>query len=76
MGMGLATLVPTTGEPCVTVADSIGNVRISGLLLQAGGVESPTLLQFGTKNDESVKPSILQDVFARVGGPDTTEVST
>jgi len=76
MGIGLATLVATGGEPCIKVADSMSNIRISGLLLQAGKLESPSLLQFGTQKDTNLDLSILQDVFARVGGPDTDEVKT
>lgn len=43
LGVGLATLISTTGKPCIQVS-SVDGVRIAGFLLQAGAVESSTLL--------------------------------
>lgn len=37
LGMGMATLISTTGKPCIQVAN-VDGVKISGLLLQAGTV--------------------------------------
>ena len=38
-GMGMATLISTTGLPCIEVAN-VDGVKISGLLLQAGESET------------------------------------
>jgi hypothetical protein len=78
LGTGMATLVSGKGQPCVIIGDDTEGVRVSGLLLQAGKIKSQTLLQWGlskTKGSSS-NPGIIQDVFARVGGPDYTSVST
>jgi len=75
-GMGMATLIPQTGKPAITVAN-VDNVRVSGLILQAGPVNSPTLLKWGEKGYQgsNEKPGFIQDVFARVGGPDHLSVN-
>ena len=77
MGLGLATLVSTNGNSCIEVQDVEG-VYISGILLQAGNKNTETLLKFGNANQKYPgnvnNPSVLHDVFARVGGPDDNEV--
>jgi hypothetical protein len=80
LGLGVATLTAVNGAVPLTVADVKG-VDISGLMIDAGTVNSPALLQIGTKHagngqarqhnnwsDES-DPTGIQDVFFRVGGP-------
>lgn len=49
LGLGLANLVSTTGEPCIIVGN-VDGVRISGLLLDAGLINSNSLIQWGTGN--------------------------
>jgi hypothetical protein len=70
LGLGFATLVPQNGVVPMTVADVPG-VDISGLIFDAGPVNSPVLLQVGTphahKSDPN-DPTALQDVFFRIGG--------
>lgn len=79
LGLGLATLIPTSNKPVITVDSGIDGVRIGGLLLQAGKSGGSSLLQWGLSSKiyagSSENPSFLYDVFARVGGPDTDEVS-
>jgi hypothetical protein len=70
MGLGLATLVPTSGSPVLSVAD-VDGVTLAGLILQAGTTSSPTLLQVGdsaSSRDHSKNPTALFDVHCRVGG--------
>jgi hypothetical protein len=79
LGLGFPTLVPDNGIVPMTVADVKG-VKISGLLFDAGPVNSPLLLQVGTRraangqarqhNDWSdpADPTLIQDVFFRIGG--------
>lgn len=75
-GMGMATLIPTDGKSCITVGDVEG-VRISGIIVQAGKSNSSTLMQVGqsTSFGNVDNPTIIYDIFGRVGGPDTTTVS-
>jgi len=47
LGMGLATLVPTTGKSAINVLN-VDGVRIAGVLLQAGRITSLNLLNIGS----------------------------
>lgn len=80
LGLGLASLTPTTGQVAMSVADVPG-VDIAGITFDAGPVNSPVLLQLGTQRaakgqgpsragwSSAADPTALQDVFFRVGGP-------
>jgi len=70
LGLGFPTLVPKQGNVSMTVADVPG-VKLAGLLFDAGTVNSPVLLQVGTKNahkSDPADPTSIQDVFFRIGG--------
>jgi hypothetical protein len=76
MGIGYATLVaPASGEPCV-IADDAGGMRLASVVLQASeapaGVNS-SLLHWGGDGSAG-DPSVLSDVFCRVGGPGSLKV--
>jgi hypothetical protein len=80
LGLGMATLEAQNGVVPMTVADVPG-VKISGLIFDAGPVNSPFLLQIGSEHANTGKgkfhagwsdpkdPSALHDVFFRIGGP-------
>lgn len=76
IGLGFPTLIAVAGKPLIVVGDVL-NVRLVGpLLLQAGKQATPTLLRWGNSTHfpgDSVKPGIMYDIFARVGGPDLYE---
>jgi hypothetical protein len=70
LGLGFATLQPTTGAIAMSVAD-VDGVKIGGLLFDAGATNSPVLLQVGPTGStasHAANPTSLHDVFARVGG--------
>ncbi|MEU2617949.1 discoidin domain-containing protein [Streptomyces sp. NPDC007157] len=70
LGLGLATLVPDNGVDAVHVAD-VDGVKLAGFLIDAGSVNSDTLLRIGdpgSSADHSANPTSMQDVFVRVGG--------
>jgi hypothetical protein len=70
-GLGFPTLVPQNGVNAMKVAD-VDGVNISGLLFDAGPVNSPILLevgQAGSHVSHAANPISLQDVFFRIGGP-------
>jgi hypothetical protein len=79
LGLGMATLEAKNGVVPMTVADVKG-VEISGLLFDAGPVNSPVLLQVGTRHpadnqarertgwSDPKDPSALHDVYFRIGG--------
>jgi hypothetical protein len=70
LGLGMATLRPAHGTPCITT-DDVDGVTIAGLLLEAGPHLSNNLCSIGdAKSSTSHRhnPTIVQDVFVRVGG--------
>ncbi|MFE3163306.1 discoidin domain-containing protein [Streptomyces sp. NPDC059224] len=70
LGLGLATLVPDNGVDAMHVAD-VDGVKLAGFLIDAGSVNSDTLLRIGDAGstaDHSANPTSMQDVFVRVGG--------
>ena len=80
LGLGMATLTAENGVVPMTVADVPG-VDISGLIFDAGPVNSPVLLEVGSGHANTGQgqihagwsdpndPTALQDVFFRIGGP-------
>jgi hypothetical protein len=80
LGLGMATLTAQNGVVPMTVADVKG-VEISGLIFDAGPVNSPVLLQVGSSHaqngggesqanrSDAQDPTALHDVFFRIGGP-------
>ena len=78
LGLGFPTLVPDNGVTAVTVADVPG-VKLAGLMVDAGPVNSPVLLQVGKphahKSDPS-DPTSLHDVFFRIGGAAAGKATT
>jgi hypothetical protein len=86
LGLGFATLVPQTGKEAIAVAD-VDGVEIAGLIMDAGPVNSPVLLRMGFGlfglplprggffshvND----PSLVSDVFFRIGGATLGKTTT
>jgi hypothetical protein len=79
LGLGMATLEAVNGVVPMSVADVKG-VEISGLIFEAGPVNSPVLLQVGTRHATNAgagesngwsdpnDPTALHDVFFRIGG--------
>jgi hypothetical protein len=70
MGLGFATLRPTHGTAAMTTTDADG-IELAGLLFDAGPEKSPLLLQVGpegSKADHAKNPTVLHDVFFRIGG--------
>jgi hypothetical protein len=70
MGMGFATLVPQNGNAAMVVVPNSG-VKVSGLIVDAGPVNSPVLLSVGTPAPSPASassPDLIQDIFFRIGG--------
>ncbi|WP_188277646.1 RICIN domain-containing protein [Streptomyces sp. CBMA152] len=70
LGLGLATLVPDNGITAMNVAD-VDGVKVAGLLIDAGPVDSPLLMRVGAPGStarHTADPTSLHDVFFRVGG--------
>ena len=99
LGLGIATLSAQNGAVPMTVGDVPG-VEISGLMFDAGAMNSPVLLQIGKRrghegyrdegydaaedgddtNDRRASsasnPTVLSDVYFRVGGPHAGKATT
>lgn len=70
LGIGFATLRPISGTAALVTAD-VDGIVIAGVLIDAGPVNSPVLLQVGTPGssaDHAANPTSLHDIFVRVGG--------
>ncbi len=76
LGLGFATLIPQQGNAAMQVVPDTG-VKLSGLIIDAGPVNSPVLLSLGTpdRRSDASNPDLVQDVFFRIGGAATTPVS-
>jgi hypothetical protein len=75
LGLGMATLVPQHGNAAMVVLPNDG-VKLSGMIIDAGPVNSPVLLSVGTPGPGNANdPDLIQDVFFRIGGAETTPVS-
>jgi len=75
LGLGMATLVPQHGDAAMIVVSNSG-VKLSGLIIDAGPVNSPVLLSVGIPGPGNASdPDLIQDVFFRIGGAETTPVS-
>ncbi|MEW1640616.1 coagulation factor 5/8 type domain-containing protein [Streptomyces sp. NPDC091219] len=78
LGLGYATLVPDNGVTALKTAD-VDGVRLAGFLIDAGSVNSATLLEVGpsgTTTDHSANPTTVQDVFVRIGGAGAGKATT
>ncbi|MFD5102828.1 discoidin domain-containing protein [Streptomyces albidochromogenes] len=78
LGLGLATIIPDGGVTAMKVAD-VDGVRLAGFLIDAGPVNSPTLLELGPQNasaDHAANPTTVQDVYVRVGGAGAGKATT
>ena len=71
LGLGFPTLVPAHGNVSMLVA-SVPGVKLSGMIFDAGPVNSPALLQVGFPAgrgwSDPADPTLVQDVFFRIGG--------
>ncbi|AQS66556.1 hypothetical protein [Streptomyces pactum] len=78
LGLGYATLIPDNGVTALKVAD-VDGVRLAGFLVDAGPVNSTTLLEVGPQGasrDHSANPTTVQDVFIRIGGAGPGKATT
>ena len=78
LGLGLATLVPTNGNAAIDIADVTG-VKVAGLTVDAGEVNSPVLVKVGPTDasaSDPADPTTLSDVFVRVGGAHVGRATT
>ncbi|QNP67783.1 discoidin domain-containing protein [Streptomyces genisteinicus] len=78
LGLGLATIIPDNGVTAMKVAD-VDGVRLAGFLIDAGPVNSPTLLEIGPQGagaDHAANPTTVQDVYIRIGGAHVGKATT
>ncbi|WP_328868972.1 discoidin domain-containing protein [Streptomyces sp. NBC_00287] len=78
LGLGLATIIPDNGVTAMRVGD-VDGVRLAGFLIDAGTVNSTTLLEIGPQNasaDHATNPTTVQDVYIRIGGAGPGKATT
>jgi len=78
IGLGFPTLIPTSGNVTMNVADVPG-VNISGMIFDAGPTASSALLQVGTEGsaaNNALNPDSVDDVFFRIGGAEAGTAAT
>jgi len=77
LGMGIATLVSNGGNTILSTAD-VNGIRIAGLLFDAGTTNTATLVQIGPSGSSASHasdPTVLSDVFVRIGGATVGQAS-
>jgi hypothetical protein len=77
LGQGFATLVPQNGDAAIIVTPNVG-VKVSGLIVDAGPLNSPVLVSVGhpgQAQQAAKDPDLIQDVFFRIGGAESTNTS-
>ncbi|KAI0526239.1 hypothetical protein F5B22DRAFT_148617 [Xylaria bambusicola] len=70
LGLGQPSLVPINGRPAISVADVEG-VTIAGLIIDAGEVNSPALVEVGPRGscaNHAANPTFLYDLTVRTAG--------
>ncbi|MFC9190057.1 coagulation factor 5/8 type domain-containing protein [Streptomyces cyaneofuscatus] len=78
LGIGLATIIPDNGVTAIKVGD-VSGVKLAGLLVDAGPVNSETLIEVGPEDasaDHAANPTSLQDMFVRIGGAGPGKATT
>jgi hypothetical protein len=84
LGLGFPTLVPAHGNVAMAVANVPG-VKLSGMIFDAGPVNSPVLLKIGLlpslpilrgAGTDPNNPTLIQDVFFRIGGATPGQATT
>jgi hypothetical protein len=79
LGLGFPTLVPQTGTAAMQVA-SVPGVKLSGMIFDAGPVNSHVLLEVGSNHGQDhsdpADPTLVQDVFFRIGGATPGQADT
>ena len=69
MGLGMATIIPDNSEAGIIVED-VDGVTVAGVIIDAGAYSDHLMLvgRKGSNNDHADNPTLLADVFFRVGG--------
>ncbi|KAI1097954.1 glycoside hydrolase family 55 protein [Jackrogersella minutella] len=76
LGLGMPSLIPTSGQPVLSVAD-VDGVTLAGLILDASEINSPTLVEVGPINssaDHASNPTFLYDLTVRTAGRTRNDV--
>lgn len=70
LGLGQPSLIPINGRPAISVAD-VDGVTIAGLIIDAGEVNSPSLVEIGPQGscaNHAANPTFLYDLTVRTAG--------
>lgn len=69
LGTGMTSIIPDN-ETAAIIVDDVDNVKLAGLIFDAGENSECLLMvgKDGANKDHSANPTVLQDLFFRVGG--------
>ncbi|MBR1929893.1 MAG: discoidin domain-containing protein [Lachnospiraceae bacterium] len=69
LGLGLATIIPTNNETAIKI-DDVGGVTVAGVILDADSYSKNMLVvgEEGCNKNHASNPTVLQDLFVRIGG--------
>ncbi|KAI2602336.1 glycoside hydrolase family 55 protein [Hypoxylon sp. NC1633] len=76
LGLGMPSLIPTTGKPAILVAD-VDGVTLAGLIIDAGETCSPSLIEIGPSSSSAShasNPTFLYDLTVRTAGHTKNDV--
>ena len=82
MGLMYAIINPTKDNVCIKISDNASGVILSGFMIEASDVCSPALVEVGSthnnnnNNNNNNNPSVLMDIYPRVGGPTDSASAT
>lgn len=71
LGLGFPSLTPTSGQPAICISD-VDGVTIAGLIIDAGPLNSHSLLEVGPPGSSAPhksNPTFLYDLTVRTAGP-------
>jgi hypothetical protein len=78
LGIGLPTLRSDNGQPLIQTAD-VDGLTVAGLFLDAGARDAGVLMEVGPPGSRArhrTDPTVLHDVFFRIGGAAPGQVTT
>ncbi len=74
LGLGFPTLIPQRGTAAMETPGA--GVKLSGVIFDAGPRTSPVLLRVGRGRFDPGDPTLLSDVFFRIGGAEPGSATT
>ncbi|KAH8897957.1 hypothetical protein GQ53DRAFT_803071 [Thozetella sp. PMI_491] len=75
LGLGFPSIIPVSGKPALCISD-VDGVTIAGLIVDAGPLKSPSLIEIGPPGSSArhtSNPTFIYDLTVRTAGPTAGE---